>query len=864
MESTTNSETGGGLGAARGNAERRYDAVVRLSEVLSQCRDPEDLTTILPEQLRGCLDFQRFHIVIYKENSDEVVWALLGREKSLVMAYTDVPVRERPSWQAYATQEPFHVSDLQTDERIPESLKKGIADVGLDIGPLVFVPLTTAYRRLGALGVSGPRGSAYSSEDVGFLRLVGRVVAPAISDIFNLWHAQAALEELRCQNERLQRAEQELSAVIHAIPAHVWSALPNGAIDFVNQQWEQFTGLPPEDALEWKWEAVIHPDDRARFAADWRAALGTGQALETEVRARHVDGEYRCLLVRMVPLRDESGTILKWYGSGLDIEDRKRAQSLLAGQKRVLEMVGTGEALPKILDTLCHFVEEQASGVVASILLLEGNRLRHGAAPSLPQAYTDAIDGAPIGPVAGSCGTAAYRGERVIVEDIATDPLWADYRALALPWSLRACWSTPVFSSQGKVIATFAMYYREPRTPTARDQEIIEQITYLAGVAIERSLTQEKLQQSQAYLEEAQRLTQTGSCAIDGATRETIYWSDEMFRLFGFDPGQGLPTWEAWLERVHPDDRDKVKRAGEATFREKVNCDVEFRVVRPDGSVEHIHGIGHPVLNSDEELVQVVGTMVDITARKRADEARDRLRRAEAELAHINRVSTMGELTASLAHEIKQPIGAAVTNAEACLRLLDRSRPDLSEAREAAQDMVRDARRSAAIIDRVRALYQKDSSHYALVDLNDLIREMVVVLQNEAGRHSIAIHTDLAEGLPAAMADRVQLQQVLMNLMLNGMEAIRGPAGQLRIQSRLGEDDQVEISIIDNGIGLPAEATEKMFDAFFTTKSQGTGLGLAITRSIVESHGGRVWAAANAERGATFRFTVPIGTALPA
>ena len=252
------------------------------------------------------------------------------------------------------------------------------------------------------------------------------------------------------------------------------------------------------------------------------------------------------------------------------------------------------------------------------------------------------------------------------------------------------------------------------------------------------------------------------------------------------------------------------------------------------------------------------GFIRDITERKQAEEERERLRQARAELAHINRVSTMGELTASLAHEIKQPIGAAVTNAEACLRLIDRREPDLPEAREAALEMMKDARRAADIIEHVRSLFRKDSSPQEIVDVNEVIREMVVMLQKEANRHSVRISTDLTNGPPKVMADRVQLQQALMNLMLNGIEAMGDTSGELSIKSQLGEDGQVLISISDTGVGLPTGNADQIFNAFFTTKSQGTGLGLAITRSIVESHGGRIWATANSGSGATFQFTLPI------
>ena len=240
--------------------------------------------------------------------------------------------------------------------------------------------------------------------------------------------------------------------------------------------------------------------------------------------------------------------------------------------------------------------------------------------------------------------------------------------------------------------------------------------------------------------------------------------------------------------------------------------------------------------------------------RSRAEEL---VRRAQAELAHMNRVSTLGELTASLAHEIKQPIGAAVTNAEACLQFLGREHPDLPEAREAAVEMARDARRAADIIEHVRSLYRKDSSQQELVDINEVIREMVVMLQNEANQHGVALRAELTEGLPRVMADRVQLQQVLLNLMLNGIQAMRDTIRDLSVKSRLAEDAQLLISVSDTGIGLPTGKEAEIFNAFFTTKSQGTGLGLAITRSIVESHGGRIWATANSGPGATFHFMLP-------
>jgi PAS domain S-box-containing protein len=382
-------------------------------------------------------------------------------------------------------------------------------------------------------------------------------------------------------------------------------------------------------------------------------------------------------------------------------------------------------------------------------------------------------------------------------------------------------------------------------------------VAYIVDLSKQKH-AEEALRRSEAYLTEAQRLTHTGSCAIDGASRDTVYWSDEMFRLFGFDPQQGPPKWEQFLAQIHPEDREKVRFANDKTFRTQANCDVEFRIVKADGTVKHIHGIGHPVSGPNGQLVQVLGTMVDITERKRAEEARARLQQLEADLVRTHRVSLMGELTASLAHEIKQPIGASVTNAEACLRLINRPEPDLSEARVAAMEMIKDARRAVEIVDRVRSVYQKGSSQLEMVDFDQLIEEMVIMMGIEAERHSVTIHTDFSPGLPHVMADRVQLQQAFMNLIVNGIEAMQAGGGELKIKAQLISENQLQVSISDTGVGLPVENPDRIFDAFFTTKSRGTGLGLAITRSIIESHGGQIWAVANAGRGATFNFTLPI------
>jgi PAS domain S-box-containing protein len=612
----------------------------------------------------------------------------------------------------------------------------------------------------------------------------------------------------------------------------------------------------------------VHPEDVALGKQAIERATQDGKNFEHEYRLLMPDGSAKHVHVVAHALGDESGGI-EFVGAVMDVTERKRAEALLAGEKRLLEMVARGDSLAQILDSLCLLVEGQASDVFASILLLDSNgkQLRHGGAPSLPKAYTDAINGSVIGPSVGSCGTAAHRGKQVIVSDIASDPLWVNYRELALAHSLRACWSTPILSAEGKVIGTFAMYYREPRSPSPRDQEIIAQITHLAGVAIQRKLSEDALRQSEAYLAEAQRLSHTGSWATGAmrsgptyvpATGEIRYWSEECYRVLGFDPHGGQPRFETFSQRIHPDDQATVREIADTARREKAEFEMDYRIVHPGGEIRDIHTVGHPVLSPSGDLVEFVGTVIDITERKQAEEA---LRRAQADLAHINRVSMMGELAASLAHELKQPIAAALTDAKTCVRWLRRDTPDAAEGCEAALRIINDATRAAEVIDRVRSLYRRDTSDRELLDVNEIIREMIILLHDNADRNSISIHTELDSGLPLITADRVQLQQVLMNLILNGIEAMKDANGELTITSKKTADGQLLVSVSDSGIGLPAGKVDRIFEAFFTTKEQGTGIGLSISRRIIESHGGSLSACANPQRGATFQFTLPTDVA---
>jgi len=380
----------------------------------------------------------------------------------------------------------------------------------------------------------------------------------------------------------------------------------------------------------------------------------------------------------------------------------------------------------------------------------------------------------------------------------------------------------------------------------------------LQAASRERERAEESLRRSENYLAEAQRLTHTGSWVWEVAGRSALHLSDEWYRLYGFDPEKGPPVWEERLQRVHPEDRAEWEEAIDRAIAEVSDYEVEFRILLPNGTIKYLHTVGHPVLNASGKLVEFVGSSTDITERKRAEEALEALRQAQADLVRVSRVTTMGELTASLAHEVNQPIAAASTNANTCLRWLAGDSPNIEEARAAAMRIVRDVNRAAEIVSRIRQLFKKGTSQREFVGVNEIIREMVVLLRGEATRYNILVGIDLAADLPQVMADRVQLQQVLMNLMINGIEAMKDTDAtrELGIRSQQTENGEVVVSVNDSGVGLPSQ-TEQIFNAFFTTKPHGTGMGLRISRSIIESHGGRLWAAENSPRGASFCFTLP-------
>jgi PAS domain S-box-containing protein len=375
----------------------------------------------------------------------------------------------------------------------------------------------------------------------------------------------------------------------------------------------------------------------------------------------------------------------------------------------------------------------------------------------------------------------------------------------------------------------------------------------------ERKNAEAALLSSEAQLNQAQAVAHLGSYEVDVLTGHTR-WSDEVFRILGLDPASGSLSRQDFVERiVHPEDRGYAIQRYDQVVHEGKLYDLECRVIRPDSSVRFVQSMGEPIRNADGAVVRLVGALLDITERKQAEEA---LREAQAELAHVTRVTTLGEMTASIAHEINQPLAAVVNNASACLRWLAGQAPNLEEARHSAELIIADGHRAGEIIGRIRALVKKSPPRKDWFDINETILEVISLARSEAQRNRVSLQTQLSSDVPLVLGDRIQLQQVILNLIINALEAMSGVGEgprELLVGSSKDDSQGILVTVRDSGAGLDPDSLDHLFDAFYTTKPQGMGMGLAISRSIIEAHGGRLWATANKHSGATFRFTLPAG-----
>ncbi|MGA2098652.1 MAG: PAS domain-containing protein [Candidatus Acidiferrum sp.] len=565
---------------------------------------------------------------------------------------------------------------------------------------------------------------------------------------------------------------------------------------------------------------MIHPEDRELVFRAAEETLQSGTPADIEHRLVRPNGEVRTIHSVGTVKRDSAGRPYEMFGTAQDITERKRSEEEL---KRSQFYLSEGQRIAHIgswaFDDSGHYWSDE-------LFKIYGLDPQNGA-PTVEQ-YLALIHPQDRASMAETIKRMQeeHRGFDQIERIVRPDGQLRYVRAVAVPLIERG-------GFKGFIGTTMDV----------TEQEL---------------LTQE-LRREQGYLAEAQSLTHTGSWACNLLTREIFHSSSENARLYGFDPSQGAIPFDRFYNAILAEDEVALRARLENAIREGSDYDVEFRIRRTDGTIRFLRGIGHH--NPSQEIGEYVGITMDITERKHAEQEREKLRQLEADLAHINRVNMMGELAAALAHEIRQPIAASITSASACLRWLARDPPDLERARAAAARIEQDGNRAAEVISRLRSFYKKGAPpERGIVDLREITREITALLRKETMGHSIKVQFEIDKDVPNVLADRVQLQQVFLNLMLNAVEAMKDGGGKLTISSRSTPQGQVTISIADTGVGLPLENTERIFDAFHTTKPQGTGMGLAITRSIVEAHGGRVWATVNQEAGATFHFTLPVKT----
>ena len=556
------------------------------------------------------------------------------------------------------------------------------------------------------------------------------------------------------------------------------------------------------------------------------------------------------------PLCGANGDLLGGVIVCRDITQIKEEEFFRAGQSRVLEMIAADTPLSQVLTELVLLMEGQAEGLRCSILLLnrDGKHVRHGAAPNLPKAYVKAVDGAPIGPRNGSCGTAMFTRKPVIVQDVMTDPLWTDYRDFAKICGLRACWSTPILSSRGEVLGSFAMYRQEKRGPYPEEDRLTSIATHIAGIAIDRQRQQEILRERDARISLA---AESADLAFWVLYPEGSAWmSDKGRRIYGFDSKLPL-TCDLILSRIHPDERAAVKAEYDRGCALQSTFESEHRLLLPYGKTRWVIMRGRCLQDEYGNPLETIGVTLDVSAQK---QAALQVQVQREEMAHRNRVALMGEMTASFAHELNQPLTAIANNASAARRFLERGNLDPVLLPELLQQMVADSQRAGEVIRGIRSLVRKETSEQTLLDLNSVITDTVRLVSSDILNRESVVTTDLDPHLPQVHAALVQIQQVLLNLIMNALDAVEQlPLSERRvvISSRSDKGDVAEVSVRDFGIGLPKDRPDKVFDHFFTTKQKGMGMGLAIVRSIVEAHGGTITAENAPDRGARMVVRLP-------
>lgn len=775
------------------------------------------------------------------------------------------------------------------------------------------------------------------------------------------------------------------------LPVIVWTAEPDGAVDYASRDFRRITGLDESGLENGGWLDAVHPDDHERVIRVWTQKVELGDDYEIEFRLRDTaTGGYRWHLVQACPSRNSANKIVKWYGAAIDIHDRKLAETALqrsqeqgrlllessgegihgidadgrvifenetalatlgyrrdeiTGQKshelihhhradgsdypitecpihrtltdgktryrddevffdkdgtpvpvaytvaamidpdsgkvtgavvnfrditanrqqtklaaleaEVLDRISAGDSLVQVFNQVIRSVEDILPHALASILLVEHGRLRHGAAPSLPEAYNRAVDGLSIGPATGSCGVAAWRGEPVIVSDIATDALWADYRVLATEHGLGACWSIPIKDAEGTVLATFAIYYRAPRAPEPAERAIIDRIARFVGMAIERTRHMERLRESE---ERFRLVSQATSDVIWDWQLEddVVWWSEGLKTRFGHEFESLSNGLESWDRLIHPDDRQRVAQGIRAAIEHgQSQWQDEYRFARADGSYALVTNRGYTIFDADDRPVRMVGSLVDVTD----------IRQLEKQLHQAQRLEAVGQLTGGIAHDFNNLLTVILGNAE----MLEESLDDDSGLVQLAGMIRNAAGRGAELTNRLLAFARRQTLDPEPVDVNDMIAGLDHLLRRTLGEDiELEIIRDKDPG--PALADAAQLESALLNLCLNARDAMP-EGGKLSIEmANVTLDDNrtvgaadvesgqyVMVAVSDTGVGMDDETLTQAFEPFFTTKdnSKGSGLGLSMVYGYARQSNGHVHIDSAPGRGTTVRMYLP-------
>ncbi|HTT18883.1 MAG TPA: PAS domain-containing protein [Candidatus Sulfotelmatobacter sp.] len=626
------------------------------------------------------------------------------------------------------------------------------------------------------------------------------------------------IDDRKKAEEALQSSERNLRLTINAIPTFIQVLRTDGSVLYANPAVLDYFGITLDDAQKDDFHArFFHPEDVRRLREERREALARAVPFENEQRVLGKDGKYRWFLIRYSPLLDEQGRIDRWYAAAFDIEDRKRAEETLQSNERNLNvMINT---IPALIHT------------------------------ARPDGYLDYFNrrwleylGCSLVDVEGWNWTAWIHPD--------------DVRGIVDKW--QACLASgDIFEYEARVRRGDgqyrAMFHR--KVPLRDERGYIDRWYGTSFDIEDRKRAEAQVEQAYLRLAEAQRLSKTGSFITDLLVDEHD-WSEEAFRIFEFDPATKVNV-QMIRDAIHPEDLPTFD-AVIARGMTGTDVDFVFRIVTSGGTMKHLRGMARVMAQTGGRPL-FIGAFQDVTESKLSEEALDR---ARSELAHVARITTLNALTASIAHEVNQPLAGIITNASTCRRMLDGDPPNLDGARETARRIIRDGNRASDVITRLRALFSKKEFTLEPLDLNEATQEVIALSLSDLQRNRVILRLELADDLPFVTGDRIQLQQVILNLLRNAsdsMAAVEDRPRELRIRTEKDEGDRVCLGVRDAGVGFTPEAADKMFETFYTTKSDGMGIGLSVSRSIIERHNGRLWAEPNAGPGATFSFSIPCG-----